>query len=891
MTVRPSKTTVQPESLYFRAVFVLKFAIDMRRTVHRGPFAEAGGRNGGAFAVMSEKDAVMGGNDMKTWKTRAFLALFLALVMVLSSAGTTSLLAMTSEGDELEEDGSLVVIADTEDKSKTAGDVTVVDSPGPAVKVYAEGGNTAAAKTEDVTVFSPGPAIAVQAEAHDSGSKTEATVGDVWAITEEGGLQLRSVRANETVAVEASAHDGAATTVNANEANAANDNQGNATAVSNISQGEGSQSTVNVAEDARAYAANGDAHAVKTEADEGTAVTTVKGDAYADSNKGKAAGIRVDASWEDESNGNATVQVTVEGSVTAEGAYDTDGVKINADYGSQVKVTVGQDVSSTNTAEQPNDDDYIYADGVEVVAYDSQVTVDVGGDITSKGNDAYGIYADSYSSNVEVTAGGDVTAAGQYAATGAEAYSVGDGSVKFSVDGSVTANADEGSATAARAYARNGAEAEVTVAGEASATGQGQYVAGVDAEANDAGVATVTVEGGVTMEASNVDYEPDYDEPAAFPAGVFAHADEGGTSDVTVNGDVEASADTMVAGVLAYTTDEGEASVTVNGDVSAALTGEEGMAAGIAAGNSDGIINVQVTGNVTGDTAGIMIEDFSAEGTGETNIKVVGDVTGEQGGLAVMGTEEMSVVNAVIDGTLSGKEESIVLEGGASADNVNLTVWKVDLDKDGNAAVEMGFEDDEPQAATEFEKSIMYIIRLEQPKKGGTLSTAGTTKSNGYDVAHEGETVTLKVNVKKGYKVVAAYNGTNQKVQLVQDAKGDYYIVVPKGGGVTLSVALKLVKQSGNYAPKAAISVDPEGGKVPGRKAGAFTINTHVGSTIKVPNKPTKEGYTFVGWYESLYEKDSPYYTEPDENAEYLKPGKSYKVEGDTNFIAIWKEN
>ena len=192
--------------------------------------------------------------------------------------------------------------------------------------------------------------------------------------------------------------------------------------------------------------------------------------------------------------------------------------------------------------------------------------------------------------------------------------------------------------------------------------------------------------------------------------------------------------------------------------------------------------------------------------------------------------------------------------------------------------------------AEEFEKAIMYIIRLEQPKKGGTLSTVGTTQSNGYDTAHEGDTVTLKVNVKKGYKVVAAYNGTDQKVQLVQDAKGDYYIVVPKGGGVTLSVALKLVRQ--NYTPreKALVSVYTDGGKVPGRKAGDFTITTNVGSKINTPKKPVKEGYKFLGWYVSETETEFDYEKLDPAEADLLKAEKPFKVEGDVNLIAVWQQ-
>ena len=91
----------------------------------------------------------------------------------------------------------------------------------------------------------------------------------------------------------------------------------------------------------------------------------------------------------------------------------------------------------------------------------------------------------------------------------------------------------------------------------------------------------------------------------------------------------------------------------------------------------------------------------------------------------------------------------------------------------------------------------MYIAKVEQPSKGGTLKVVdanGSDLPKNYDfpVAHEGEKVILKANLQSGWKIKAAYNGEGaNKQQLLKDENGNYYIIVPKGGGICLSADLE----------------------------------------------------------------------------------------------------
>lgn len=66
------------------------------------------------------------------------------------------------------------------------------------------------------------------------------------------------------------------------------------------------------------------------------------------------------------------------------------------------------------------------------------------------------------------------------------------------------------------------------------------------------------------------------------------------------------------------------------------------------------------------------------------------------------------------------------------------------------------------------------------------------------------------------------------------------------------------------------LTFDLDGG-ILGDKTGSFTVKAVKNSTITIPEKPTKAGYTFQYW----------------EGSEYY-PGQEYKVEDDHNFKAKW---
>ena len=124
------------------------------------------------------------------------------------------------------------------------------------------------------------------------------------------------------------------------------------------------------------------------------------------------------------------------------------------------------------------------------------------------------------------------------------------------------------------------------------------------------------------------------------------------------------------------------------------------------------------------------------------------------------------------------------------------------MDNNGNAAVLAGYRDENGQyvADDEAARTIQYIIRV-APQTGATLTATdangaalNTTKgAGGKDLqwALEGDKVIFKIDLKEGYTLDGAYGDAGQTLPLSIDNNGNYYIVVPKGGGVVLSVKLR----------------------------------------------------------------------------------------------------
>ena len=319
-----------------------------------------------------------------------------------------------------------------------------------------------------------------------------------------------------------------------------------------------------------------------------------------------------------------------------------------------------------------------------------------------------------------------------------------------------------------------------------------------------------------------------------------------------------------------------------------------------------------------------------------TNLNITGNVTADNYGVKVDATPG-ATADIVIDGTVSGGKGGIVLVNNTElGSGVTMTVWAVTPDENGGVVFTENSgksscpsyayyndprgmtrcsgedaEETKPTLArnTEAEAQLQYIIRVRDDSKD-YIATTGTTEylaANGktYNVAHEGDTVTMKLNIPQGYEITGAYGDVDQKTQLLKDADGNYYLKVPRGGAVELSITLSKIPEEKKEEKKEEPEkpVDPE---VPGEPAIApivFDLNTgnpgdnitimpHVGDVITLKETPVRDGYTFLYWKGSDVSPKSPYWKEPDPKTDFqYKAGASFNVKENYYFVAVWQKN
>ena len=322
-------------------------------------------------------------------------------------------------------------------------------------------------------------------------------------------------------------------------------------------------------------------------------------------------------------------------------------------------------------------------------------------------------------------------------------------------------------------------------------------VTGVLVNADQGEAIEVTVEGAVTVGA-----ETTYNDHQACTAVSVNASGEGSGAAVTVDGNISAvntwtDNDPMNlddSGLSAWAGDGGTVSVTVNGDVFSKAEilpdDDEGYtwSGGVGAYTSAGSVAVTVNGNVTAeaDQYAVGLNVNNEIPGGNVSVEVHGDVTAKSIGIRAINDSEESSAEIVVDGTLHASKNGISLEGNA-AENVLLTVWKAEPNQ--NGVIVMTDGDLTAEEAEQAEKNIRYILRTAESSAGQI--TADAAEYRGYRVAKEGETVALDISIPNQYRIGSVYGQPGKKMELQADEAGNYYLVVPRGGEVELSVELK----------------------------------------------------------------------------------------------------
>lgn len=203
---------------------------------------------------------------------------------------------------------------------------------------------------------------------------------------------------------------------------------------------------------------------------------------------------------------------------------------------------------------------------------------------------------------------------------------------------------------------------------------------------------------------------------------------------------------------------------------------------------------VTVNGNTTasGNQDSTGIESWNSNG--KTNIEVNGDVSGSATGMDINAFGEdknASFTDILVTGTVSGKDAGLLVNDeadndGTDNDNLNLTVWAVDLKSKSKLAAQ---NEDGTENKTVAE-NIKYIIKIDPESEGkiAAVKEDGSELETSHDlpVAKLGETVIVRSA--DGSKLTGVTNGKNNKTALPQNANGDYYLTVPSGGAVWLAI-------------------------------------------------------------------------------------------------------
>ncbi len=435
----------------------------------------------------------------------------------------------------------------------------------------------------------------------------------------------------------------------------------------------------------------------------------------------------------------------------------------------------------------------------------------------------------TYEGNVNVTA--DNTAAVLAGASGASSEA------SAEITGNVSVTGEDSSAVAALSSGGD-STAAVSVEGDLSASGTGSIAVKAVSTANPGSTAEVDVTGNISTDNT-------------FASAVVASsAQTGSITEVNITGNVSQSG-AAVAVIYVTSAGDSEAIVNVDGNVSGPSAGLELNSVGA------GMASATVTGDVNADAMGIR-----AEGTSGLDYAAVGgDVTGGDMGIQIWNG---SAKDIFVGGTASGSMYGLV----ADPSNVNeeicdVTVWKIDGDI----------------LATESfcQNAIHYIVKHAEGESGTGFTSTGEggsalTQYHGYDTAQEGQVIILTPDA--GKQILEAYNGS---VKLTADANGVFSFVVPRGGGILLSVKFGEAGGEETQVIIFVLSFDLGGGKMPeGEELPAAVV---AGQKITLPAAPEREGYKFVGWEVTVRGEKV-----------ILQPGEKFTVTADKTFTAIWEK-
>lgn len=454
-----------------------------------------------------------------------------------------------------------------------------------------------------------------------------------------------------------------------------------------------------------------------------------------------------------------------------------------------------------------------------------------------------GIYmhdsSDGTALNGDVTVNNDVTITNERTDAGSDSYSSGvniwsdkdGGSATVNVKGSLNVDATFGDSekyAPGTGIATRGAEADITIDKDVTATTKKGKALGVSA----GGGATINIGGNVNTDSElygttgielsgnntvtvgeNVEARGTTNAPDSAGGDADTYRSTG--VNITQTGSkIEIGGSVIAKGYQAYgidlTTgpdDDGNVVINVGGDVKASGC-EVGYA--ISSDNNKGNVNINVSGDVEViggflDSPGVSIQ----RNDGSIDINVGGDIKSSGTAINISDLGEGATTKITAGGTISAASGyAIYINRSDDSKEVDpkITAWKIESSAGNLVKVHIDHSSEDSEKAEERIKSnINYIIKADATENGTTSSNGkivltGTSgkvtigegdKAKTYDTAHQGEKITINVEVASGYK----YSLSNGKALLTANPDGSYTITVPAGGGVDLKAVLEKIEE------------------------------------------------------------------------------------------------
>lgn len=266
-----------------------------------------------------------------------------------------------------------------------------------------------------------------------------------------------------------------------------------------------------------------------------------------------------------------------------------------------------------------------------------------------------------------------------------------------------------------------------------------------DIQSGDDGVVAGVKEDGGSIEIQTGTIDADSD-------GIITATDSKDSSVKVTVGSEESPADVIADGTAVIVQNQaGSTEITVTQDVN----GKDGVQINL----TDGTVNVAVGGDVAAAETGLEVSEAAKDFpvTGEATVEITGTLHVEEGGTPIL------------------------LGSGITPENVEITVWKVEIGDQQAEAGEIVRQGDASQPQSEIaktvEENINYIIKIDPQQSGSSLSSdKGTAKAN--------ETVKITVTIPEGHTLKAVYTDEGKTLTAKDNGDGTFTLTVPVGGGV-----------------------------------------------------------------------------------------------------------